>query len=154
MDTILVKVEDLLRTALKGRFATYGIGRRPLAESELPAVLVYPLETRERRTGTANDDAEFDIAVECVMTVRNADNRMGKAHVMTQLDLVEAVEGRDLYGRAEAKTVLGVLNGNITVGGTALYTDGISVGYETVSDGGTTRESVVARFTAHTRPPR
>lgn len=155
MNEILEELKVILKTALGGTFATYEIGRRDLVgRSELPLLCVYPRSTRELRSGNNNDNASFEIGVMAILTVRESNNQPRNARANTQHDLIQAFEGRDSSGKAEANTVLGTLNGNLTIGGTVLYTDEVRIAYDSEFDGKALTERASLVFTAKSRPPR
>lgn len=160
MGETLDEIVKLLRGALGARFASYRIGRPDLVgKSEMPFLCVFPRQTLSRRSGTGNDDAEYQVSVRCVLDSKprpNAGPGRNGARAETQRDLVDLVEGRDARGKPRPDTVLGALNANITVGGKVLYTDSFGVAYDTdlSPDGaGRTREYATLTFSCHARPP-
>ena len=145
----------MLRAALGSRFATYEEGRRDMVGiSEMPLICVYPKNTVQRRSGTGNDSAAFEIGISAVTSVTSSDNQPRTARVSTQMDLVRAFEGRAPDGSALPDTVFGVLGGDLTVGGSALYTDEFQVAYDRDEDGKDVTERVTMTLKAYTRPLR
>jgi len=154
MDLIITELVRMLREALGGRFSTYEEGKRDLVGvSELPLLCVYPRNTSQRRSGTGNDSAAYDIAISAVVSVTGADNQPRIARVATQMDLVRAFEGRAPDGSALPNTVFGVLGGDLTVGGSALYTDDFQIAYDPPEDGDVTSRATMT-LKAYTRPLR
>ena len=158
MGEIIDKLQQILKTALGAKFATYRVGRPvQIGLSEMPLLAVFPRKTLQKRSGTVNDDAAFDIGIELIISHRtkpNAGPGRLSARPESQRDLVEIIEARDADGKPTDASIIGILNANISIGGKVLYTDNIEVAYDTfvAADGAGPQETATIAFTAHTRP--
>lgn len=146
-----------MKEELDGRIATYERGLRRtdrIGRSELPLLAVYPRVTRESRSGTGNDRAEYEVGIRVTVTSALEPNQPRTAQVAAQERLEDILEGRDASGKARSNTVIGALNGNITLDGTALYTDSLVIAYDTEYEAQEVRETATVLLTVHDRPER
>jgi hypothetical protein len=158
MDTILEAVLSRLKTRLGGKFSEYELGRRQAnPKSKMPLLTIYPISTRNLRSGTGCDDAQYEIGISVyVITAKNAGTgTAGLRNSMSEMELVRMVEGRDSGGKAKEDSLIGVLNSDLTVDGTVLFTDNLSVDYSAdFTEDNLLILSASLRFTAETRPLR
>lgn len=127
------------------------------AASDLPMLSIYPIATEESRSGTVRDKASYRIGVEVILAVKQYFRTAGSSQTSIEAleALVDVIEERSTDGKADADTVIGILNANITAGGKALFTDNISVSYEQYSTPGAfPYAKATVLFTAHDRPSR
>lgn len=159
MNQILDELLTLFQAQLTGRgITTFFKGKQQIpAQSDLPMLCIYGTETRQTRSGTVRDDAEYDITLELYVSIKQYfDNTAGQG---TQIDaydaLLDIVEERESDGDAKTNTIVYVLNNNLTVAGKVLYTKDIRAEYDPYL---TAVEFPVARaivtFTAFDRPNR
>ena len=158
MNEILDTLRTLYATAFTTQFRGYFKGKQKIsAVDDLPVLMVYGLATRQERSGTVRDKAEYDIAVEVRLSVKQYfDNTNGQG---TQLDALDAltnlVENRNSGGDLETPTVMGVLNDNLTIGGLVLYTNSMEVRYEEYLEANSfPAVKAIVTFTAYDRPNR
>lgn len=158
MNELLDNLKALLEATFSTTFAKYIKGKLELAaKDDLPICSVYAVETRQARSGTVRDAAEYDVAVELTVNLRDYfDNESGAEGKLDTIEaLIDLVEDRESDGDAKAATVIGIINSDLTLDGTALYTDGIRASYDQYLD---SRKTLVGKvtvtFTAFCRPNR
>jgi len=138
-------------------FTTYFKGKQDaIAEADMPMLQVYPKATRQKRSGTVRDQAEYDIVVEVVINAKTYwDMSAGQGSQLDVLEkLVDLVEERESDGDAKAPTVFGILNNNLTASSKVLYIDNLNVEYSTYLDEGGKKGRATVTFTAYDRPNR
>lgn len=157
MNEILDALRTALASAFGSTFKTYLKGKVELtAQSDLPYLTIYGVETRQSRSGTLRDKAEYDIAVEIKISVKNyLDNTNGQGTKLDTYDaLVALVEDRT-DGVLDADTVMGVIADNLTATGLTLYNDFMKVRYDQYLEANKFPVAkAVVTFTAFDRPNR
>lgn len=159
MNEILDQLRTTLASALTGRgIVTFFKGKQAIpAQDNLPMIMIYPVATRQKHTGTVRDDAEYDIAIEVVVSLKQYfDNTNGQGNQLDALEaLVDIVEERESDGDAKTNTLTYIINNNITVSGKVLFTDNIQAEYDPYFNAGEfPAASVKVTFTAYDRPNR
>ena len=159
MNEILDQLRSTLESELTGRgITTFFKGKVEIpAQSDLPMLMVYPIATRQSHSGTVRDQAEYDIGVEIVVSLKQYfDMANGQGTQIDALDdLVDIVEERESDGDAKSNTLIYVINNNITVSDKVLYTNNIEVAYEPYYLAGEfPHAKVTVQFTAFDRPNR
>lgn len=158
MNAICASLLTLLEATLTTSFVRYFHGKVEYpATDDLPMLMVYPIRTVQKHSGTLRDQAEYTIAVEVQVNLRNYyDNASGQGTALDSLAAVEAmIEDRETDGDLKAATVMGIINANLSVGSKVLYTDDMSVDYSiTKAEGNAQRLKAVVTFTAYDRPNR
>lgn len=157
MNDVLDTLRTTFATAFSSTFTTYFKGKVELIpQDNLPMLMVYPISTNQRHSGTLRDAVEYRIGVQIVVNLKKyLDNSNGDGTKLDTLDaLVDLVENRDANGAALSDTIIGILNENITVGAKVLYTDDMQVEYEQYLEANTTVGKATVTFTAKDRPNR
>lgn len=158
MNEILDALKTAMQTAFTTRFTTYFIGKVVLvAQDNLPILMVYPISTKQSHSGTLRDAAEYRLAVEIRVSLKQyLDNTNGNTDKLDTLEaLIDLIEDRDSQGAAESDTVIGILNANLTAGNRVLYTDDMEVQYEQYLEANKFPiAKATVTFTAHDRPNR
>lgn len=158
MNEILDALKTIFSTAFTTTFTTYFKGEVKLtAVDNLPLLTVYPIETRQKRSGTLRDQVEYDCAVEIQVSVKQyLDNANGQGTQLDTLDaLINLVENRESDGDLETATVMGIINANLTIGDRVLYTDNMKVRYDQYLVAGKFPVArAIVTFTAYDRPNR
>lgn len=159
MNELLDNLLTMLQTSFTTTFTKYMKGKLELvAKDDLPICSVYAVETRQVRSGTVRDAAEYDVAVELMVNLRDYLDH-GKEPDVDKIDTIEAlidlVEERETDGDAKAATVFGTINADLTALDWVLYTDDIRARYEQYLDSKRTLVGkVTVTFTAYCRPNR
>ena len=157
------EILDQLRTTLASSLTTRGIttffkGRQDVpAQSDVPIVMIYPNATRQVRSGTVRDRAEYDITIELQVSIKQYfDNEAGQGTQLDTLDaLIDVVEERETDGDAKTTTILGIINANLTIGSKVLYTNNVSINYDPYYEAGEfPMAKAIVTFTAYDRPNR
>ncbi len=158
MNAICASLLTLLEATLSTSFVRYFHGKVEFpAVDDLPMLMVYPVRTVQKHSGTLRDQAEYTIAVEVQVNLRNYyDNATGQGTALDSLAAVEAmIEDRETDGDLKAATVMGIINANLSVGSKVLFTDDMSVDYSiTRVEGNVQRLKAVVTFVAYDRPNR
>ena len=158
MNEILAALKTAMQTTFSTSFVRYFTGKVVLvAQDDMPILMVYPISTSQKHSGTLRDNAEYRLAVEVRLNVKSyLDNTNGNTDKLDTLEaLINLVENRDAQGTAEADTIIGILNANLTIGDRVLYTDDMDVQYEQYLEANKFPVAkAVVTFTAHDRPNR
>ncbi len=158
MNAICAALLTLLETTFSSSFVRYFHGKQDvIAVDDLPICMVYPIRTRQFHSGTLRDQAEYTIAVEVQVNLKNYyDNANGQGTALDSLAAVEAlIEDRESDGDLQTDTIMGIINANLTVSSKVLYTDDMNVDYSiTKVDNNVQRLKAVVTFTAYDRPNR
>lgn len=159
MEDLLTQLRTLLETNLTDRGVSKffnGFQAVP-AQSDLPLVMCYGTAERHTRTGTVRDTVELDVTIEVQASIKAFfDNETGQGDKMdAQEFLYKIVAERDANGDFLDNTIMSIVNDNLSIGSTVLYTDSVEITYDPYFS---TAEFPVAKatvqFTAHTRPAR
>lgn len=158
MNAIITSLLALFETTFTTTFVRYFHGRQDIpAQDDLPILMVYPVRTRQRHSGTLRDQAEYTIAVEVQVNLKTYyDNTNGQGNALDSLAAVEALlEDREMDGDLKTNTVMGIINANLTVSGKVLYTDDMQIDYSLSKvEGDIQRLKALVVFTAYDRPNR
>jgi len=158
MKTICDALVTAFQTAFTTTFRVYFHGKQEnVALDDLPILMVYPIKTTQRHSGTVRDETIFIIRVELQINLRNYyDPEGGQGTALDSLGALEnLVEERDADGDAQSDTVVGIINNNLTIGGNVLYTDNIEVDYSVIQMPTKSQKAkAVITFTAYDRPNR
>lgn len=159
MEDLLTELRSLLETNLTGRgVAKFFNGYQVVpAQSDLPLVMCYGLGERHTRTGTVRDTVELDVIIEVQASIKEFfDNENGQGTKMDAQDfLYKIVAERDANGDFLDNTIMSIINDNLSLNSTVLFTDSVDISYDPYFS---RTEFPVAKatvqFTAHTRPAR
>lgn len=159
MNEILDQLQTTLTSALTSRgVVSFFKGKQAIpAQSDLPMVMIYPTGTRQRHTGTVRDNAEYNITIEVVVSIKQyLDNTAGQGTKLDTLEaLIDIVEERETDGDAKTNTIFYIVNNNITIGGKVLFTDNLQAEYDPYFNAGEyPAASAKVTFTAYDRPNR
>ena len=152
MNELLSALKTVVETAL-GDTYTYYIGKVAIpSQSNLPLVTFYPISMNQSHSGTVKDRVEYEIAIEVFLNMKQYfDNENGEGQENETVEaLVNIVEDRETDGDAKANTLVNLINSNINLTDTVLYTDNINVEYEPYYDTGEFPVAkVLVTFSAH-----
>lgn len=158
MTDIEAELKTLLKATFGSMFTTYFQGKVEIVpQANLPILMVYGLEERQKHSGTLRDDAEFDIAIEVQINLKDfLDNENAPGEILdTEKKLKDLVAERETTGEAKAATIFGIVNANLDINGKTIYTDNLRAVYSTpLRDGKFPMANVVVTFTAFSRPDR
>lgn len=158
MNAICSALLTLLSTTFSTTFVRYFHGKQDvIAVDDLPILMIYPISTKQSHSGTIRDNAEYRIAVEIQVNLKNYyDNTSGQGTALDSLAAVEAlIEDRETDGDLKTSTVMGIINANLSVSSKVLYTDNMEVDYSiTRVDNNIQRLKAVVTFSAYDRPNR
>ena len=147
-----------MQSSFSSTFVRYFKGKQVVvAASDSPILMVYGQGTTQTHRGNVRDDAVYRITVEIRLNVKKYfDMANGNTDKLDALEaLVDLVEERETDGDLKPVTVMGILNANLTISGTVLYTKDMEVEYEQYMNRQDAPEvRALVRFTAHDRPNR
>lgn len=157
------EILDALRTIFVADLTTRGIktffkGKQDIpAQGDLPMIMLYPLATRQFHTGTIRDDAQFEIGVEIIVSLKQFfDSVNGQGTELDALtNLMKIVEERETDGDLKTDTIMGIINANLDVNNKVLFTDNLEVVYEPYFEAAEFPHArALVTFTAFDRPNR
>lgn len=157
MNEILDELKSLFATGFTTTFTTYFKGKlMSPAVDNMPILTVFPVSTGQKHHGTLRDEVVYTVGIEIYVNIRQYfDNTAGQGTQLDTLDaLVNLVENRDANGDLEDKSIMGIINNNLTISSKILYTNNMRVNYEQYLSGKSLIGKATVLFDAYDRPNR
>ncbi len=140
MNEFLNEILGLLATQMGDRIKTYYIGEvvdGTVPKSNLPALMVIPVQTRVNAKTTASDIYEYSAKIKVVVDIMNYVEEGGVDTVIEhQADLIELMEGVNDNDQLRLDSVLGVLRAQQNIRGSKfLYINNGVIDYSVIQNG-------------------
>lgn len=132
MNEICATLLAIFQTAFGSTFKTYWNGRvTKIDRNNLPLLSVTGIKTTNLRSGTLRDNASFQISIDVIIDMGQfLNNATYSPTTAAQKYLEDIVEARDSNGQLLTNTLMYVLNQNLPIGATVIYTDKYEINYD------------------------
>lgn len=133
MNEIVTTLLAILQTAFGDDFNLYWNGKidQNIIRNNMPMIAVTGIKTNNDRSGTLRDNTWFRMSIDVFLDVAQYLNTNSENDTtMAQQALENIVEARDSNGQLLTNTLMYVLNQNLPIGSTVIYTDKYEITYD------------------------